>query len=79
MDTEEDSEGFQCRWAGCFQMLETESEWIKHVSIHVFTLKPYERTPWLGPPELDPERQHVPVVEGALSAGFYGSPLSRDH
>jgi hypothetical protein len=74
---DEEPERFQCRWAGCFEMFDTESDWIKHVSIHVFTLKPYERTPWLGPPELDPDRHLALAVEGVSPAGFCRSPLSR--
>lgn len=61
--------GLQCGWAGCTEELDGEVEWIKHVSIHVFTLKPEESTPSLGPPELDPERSerhHVPTVDGVL-------------
>lgn len=63
-------QGIQCRWAGCPVEFENETEWIKHVAIHVFTLKPGERTPWLGPPELDPDIQHVSAVEGAFLRNF---------
>ena len=38
-------------------MLPDKAGWLKHVAVHVFTLKPGEITPWLGPPELDPDRQ----------------------
>ena len=62
--------GLQCGWAGCPEEFDNQAEWMEHVSIHVFTLEPYERTPWLGPPELDPDRQHVSAVDGA----FYSIP-----
>ncbi|KAF9645387.1 hypothetical protein BDM02DRAFT_580795 [Thelephora ganbajun] len=53
----------QCGWAGCPEEFDDEADWIRHVSIHVFTLKPNERTPWLGPPELDPDRQQASTAD----------------
>ena len=47
-------QGFRCNWAGCPKEFDSERNWLKHVAVHVFTLKPNERTPWLGPPEVDP-------------------------
>lgn len=64
------AEGLQCGWAGCPVILPDEIGWIKHVSVHVFTLKPGERTPWLGPPELDPERQRVDGMFFAYLASY---------
>ena len=58
-------EGLQCGWAGCPEEFDDEAEWIKHVAIHVFTLKPDERVPWLGLPETDPDRK-LPAAEGAF-------------
>lgn len=63
MDTTEE-ERLSCRWAGCPEEFDDEAGWIKHVAVHVFNLKPGERTPWLGPPELDPDLLHAPVVGG---------------
>lgn len=57
MDTTEP--GFLCGWAGCPEELQDEVGWIKHVSIHVFSLKPGDDTLWLGPPELNPYREWV--------------------
>ena len=57
--TEQPEPGLRCGWAGCPVELPDESGWIKHIAVHVFTLKPGEMTPWLGPPELDPDRQRV--------------------
>ena len=68
--------GLQCGWAGCLEEFNAEPEWIKHVSIHVFTLKPNERTPWLGLPELDPDHQRVPAVNGVFFAGFHTTRYS---
>jgi len=63
MDTTEQPErpapGLRCGWAGCPVELPNEKEWIIHVSVHVFALKPGEPQPWLGPPELDPSRRRV--------------------
>lgn len=58
--------GLQCGWAGCLEEFDTETDWIGHVSIHVFTLKPGERTPWLGLPDRNPYRQRGLVVNGAF-------------
>ena len=67
--------GLQCGWAGCTEELDGETEWVKHVAIHVFTLKPDERVPWLGPPELDPDRQ-PPAVDGAFFARLHTTQCS---
>jgi hypothetical protein len=84
LDMEED-EVFTCRWAGCPEEFEDEVDWVKHIAVHVFTLKAGERTPWLGPPELDPARhQRASVVSGAFFSGekerdtSYNSLLSVD-
>lgn len=71
-------QGLQCGWAGCLEELGDETEWIKHVSIHVFTLKPDERTPWLGLPELDPDRQLATVDGAFFGKTSYDSMLNRD-
>lgn len=48
---------YPCHWAGCPIELPTELEWVKHSAFHIFSLKPGERTKWLGPPDEDPDRQ----------------------
>ena len=63
--------GLLCRWAGCPEEFDNEVDWVKHVAVHVFTLQPGERTPWLGPPELDPDLRHDSPVDGAFPVGFY--------
>jgi len=62
-------QGLRCRWAGCPEEFDDEIEWIKHVAVHVFTLKPGERTPWLGPPELNPDLQRAATVDDNQSDG----------
>ena len=61
--------GLRCGWAGCPVELPDEKEWLIHVAVHVFTLKPGETTPWLGPPELDPDRRRV---DGMFFEEFHG-------
>jgi len=60
-------QGLQCGWAGCPEEFNDEMHWIRHVSMHVFTLKPNERTPWLGPPEQDPDPQPVTISRSRWS------------
>ena len=62
-------QGLRCGWAGCPVELPDEVEWIKHVAVHVFSLRPFEITPWLGRPEDDPDRdrQHGKLFRGSLS------------
>ena len=64
-------QGFRCRWAGCPEEFDDKAEWIQHLAVHVFTLKPGERTPWLGKPELDPDLQPVSLVDGVFPAEPY--------
>ena len=59
----------QCGWAGCPKVFGSESEWLKHVAVHVFTLEPGKRVQWLGPPELDPDRE-LPAADGAFFANL---------
>lgn len=78
-EIDDDNWKLPCRWAGCPEEFDDELGWVKHVAVHIFTLKPGERTPWLGPPELDPDRQQTPVADGAFFRGTsYNSLLNGD-
>lgn len=63
MDTVQ--EGLQCSWASCPKEFDDEAEWIKHIAIHIFTLKPDKRVLWLGPLETDPNCK-LPAAEGVF-------------
>ena len=63
---DEPRQRLRCNWAGCPQEFDDENGWIQHAYLHVFTLKPGKRTPWLGPPEENPDLERVLPVDGAF-------------